>query len=127
MPGAQVVRRTAGASTSGSSRSSSGSISPNRSSWIQSASPETPTPSNRTPPEVSRSASSSRARRATVVVLSVGEVSVVDRLSVVKSCSRTLIVIVRPDRPCLRSRPATSLACRVSSPSISLRSVRSVS
>ena len=50
-----------------------------------------------------------------------------DRLSVVKSCSRTLIVTVRPDRPCLRSRAATSPACRVSRPSIKRRSVRSVS
>ena len=35
---------------------SSSCSSPNRSSWIQSASPETPTPSRRTPPEVSSSA-----------------------------------------------------------------------
>ncbi len=41
-------------------------VSPNRSSWIQSASPETPTPSSRTPPEVSRSASSARASRPIV-------------------------------------------------------------
>ena len=42
----------------------SSAASANRSSWIQSASPETPTPSRRTPPEVSSSASSRRATRA---------------------------------------------------------------
>ncbi len=62
-----------------------------------------------------------------VVALSVGDGSVEERLRVVKSCSRTLIVTVRPDRPALRSRSATPLACRVSRPSISFRSVRSVS
>ena len=41
------------ASMIGSSKVSSSS--PNRSSWIQSARPETPTPSSRTPPEVSTS------------------------------------------------------------------------
>ena len=82
-------------------------------------------PSRRTPPEVSRSASSPRASRAIVDAVSVGEASVVDRLRVVKSCIRTLIVTVRPDSPLLRSRFATSPACRVSRCSIRLRSVRS--
>ena len=84
-----------------------GSSSPKRSSWIQSARPETPTPRRRTPPEVSRSVSRPRARRAIVGPLSVGEGRVVERLRVVKSCSRTLIVTVRPERPLLRSRSAT--------------------
>ena len=39
-----------------------------------------------------------------VAAWSVGDGSVVERLRVVKSCSRTLIVTVRPERPCLRSR-----------------------
>ena len=95
---------------------SESSVSPKRSSWIQSARPETPTPRSRTPPEVSRSASSPRARRATVAVLSVGSGRVEERLSVVKSWRRTLIVTVRPERPCLRSRVATSPAWRVEQP-----------
>ena len=50
------------------------SVSPNRSSWIQSASPETPTPSRRTPPEVSRSAEQRRGRAGRrSAPLSVGE------------------------------------------------------
>ena len=61
MPGAQAwvvcfAPAVDGASASRSpSGSSSSSVLPNRSSWIQSASPETPTPSRRTPPVVSRS------------------------------------------------------------------------
>ncbi len=109
------------------SSSSSVAVSPKRSSWIQSARPETPTPSRRTPPEVSRSASSERATRAMVPPSSVGLVRVLERLSVVKSCSRTLIVTVRPERPFLRSRAPTSVAWRVSRPSSRRRSVRSVS
>ncbi len=127
MPGDQPGRSRARVTSASGASGSSSSVSPNRSSWIQSASPETPTPSSRTPPEVSRSASSPRASRAIVAALSVGEASVVERLRVVKSCSRTLIVTVRPDRPCLRSRVATSPAWRVSRCSISDRSVRSVS
>ena len=85
--------------------SSSLRSSPNRSSWIQSASPETPTPSRRTPPEVSSSASRLRASRAIGGARRrSGEGRVAERLSVVKSCSRTLIVTVRPDMPFLRSR-----------------------
>ena len=72
MPGAQVwvvcfAPAVDGASASRSpSGSSSSSVSPNRSSWIQSASPETPTPSSRTPPVVSRSWSRPTASRPIV-------------------------------------------------------------
>ena len=117
MPGDQVRRRSrARVDARPAASSGSSSVSPKRSSWIQSASPETPTPSSRTPPEVSRSASSPRASRATVPAVSVGEPSVLERLSVVKSCSRTLMVTVRPESPCLRSRLATSPAWRVEQP-----------
>ena len=68
------------------------------------------------PPEVSRSASRPRASRAMVPASSVGAGRVVERLSVVKSCRRTLIVTVRPERPLLRSRAATSPACRREQP-----------
>ena len=99
----------------------------NRSSWIQSASPETPTPSSRTPPEVSTSLSSVLASRATTRVSSVGAGSVEERVWVVKSWSRIFTVTVRPDIRALRSRSATWLACRSTSPSSSRLSTRSVS
>ena len=82
-------------------RAASSSSSPNRSSWIQSASPDTPTPSRRTPPVVSSSPSSPRASRAIVGAESVGAASVVERDRVVKSWRRTLRVTVRPDSPLL--------------------------
>ena len=93
----------------GSSARPPRSISPKRSSWTQSASPETPTPSSRTPPEVSRSASRPRASRAMVGRPVGGAGRVVDRLSVVKSCRRTLMVTVRPERPLL-AQPRGDLA-----------------
>ena len=122
-PGAHPCRGGSGRGMS----SSSVAVSPNRSSCTQSASPETPTPSRRTPPEVSRSASSERATRAMVPPSSVGLARVLERLSVVKSWRRTLMVTVRPERPLLRSRAPTSFAWRVSRPSRRRRSVRSES
>ena len=65
--------------------------------------------------------------RPIVAPSSVGLESVLERLSVVKSCRRTLIDTVRPEKPFLRIRVPTSFAWRVSSPSISLRSLRSAS
>ena len=58
---------------------------------------------------------------------SVGAASVVERDRVVKSWRRTLSVTVRPDRPLVRSRSATLVAWRVTSPAIRRGSVRSVS
>ena len=103
------------------------SSSAKRSSWIQSARPETPTPRRRTPPEVSSSPSSARASRAIGAASSEGSGSVAERLCVVKSCSRTLIVTVRPERRDLRSRSATLAAWRSSSASRSRLSTWSVS
>ena len=62
-----------------------------------------------------------------VPAASVGEPRVVDRLMVVKSWSRTLMVTVRPASPLARNRSATLRAWRVSRAAISRRSVRSVS
>ena len=91
----RAASASASGTASGSSRASSSSA--NRSSWIQSARPETPTPSSRTPPEVSSSASRLRASLLTSAGRSVGPAMVADRVNVVKSCSRTLRVTVRPD------------------------------
>ena len=83
-------------------------VSPKRSSWIQSASPETPDAeqSHATGEvELAEQAASEpgdrRRRRPSA------RARVVERERVVKSCSRTLRVIVRPERPLLRRRSAT--------------------
>ena len=130
MPGAQPRCREAAAtaaSVASSGAASSSSSSVKRYSWIQSANPETPTPSSRTPLEVSSSASSRRATRAICRPSSEGSDRVADRLTVEKSCSRTLIETVRPEIRALRSRSVTFAAWRSSSASSRRLSTWSVS
>ena len=63
-------------------------------------------------------AEQARASRAIVGAASVGAGSVVERDRVVKSCSRTLIVIVRPGQPVLAQPLGDLRGLRVTRPAI---------
>ena len=73
------------------------------------------TPNKRTPGEGSIWVSRSRATVAIVIAVWVGAGRLCDRVIVLKSWNRTLIVTVRPARFAFRNRDATESASRTAS------------